>query len=99
MVSNCSATKRLANHARLLLPFLFALLICLIAPGYASAQPASAAGGEAELKLPDLGQATFLGGITGSSLLMIGLGVCALGLLFGLIIYTQQRFLRHVTPQ
>jgi K(+)-stimulated pyrophosphate-energized sodium pump len=60
-----------------------------MAPGHAFAQPASAGGGEAELILPDLGQATFLGGINGRSLLMIGLGVCALGLLFGLTIYTQ----------
>jgi len=90
MVRNCSAPTRLANHARAVLaPLAFALLICLMAPGHAFAQPASAGGGEAELILPDLGQATFLGGINGRSLLMIGLGVCALGLLFGLTIYTQ----------
>ena len=39
--------------------------------------------------LPDLGQATFLGGINGRSLLMGGLLVCAFGLLFGLITYKQ----------
>src|SRR5260221_3469037 len=48
-----------------------------------------AAGGEASLVLPDLSQATFLGGIGGRALLMWGLIVCALGLLFGLAIYTQ----------
>ncbi|HEX5226506.1 MAG TPA: sodium-translocating pyrophosphatase [Bryobacteraceae bacterium] len=53
------------------------------------AQPAQA-GGEANLVLPDLGQATFLG-MNGRSLLMWGLLVCALGLLFGLTIYTQLR--------
>jgi K(+)-stimulated pyrophosphate-energized sodium pump len=47
------------------------------------------AGGEASLVLPDLSQATFLGGIGGRALLMWGLVVCALGLLFGLAIYTQ----------
>ena len=47
------------------------------------------AGGEANLKLPDLNQATFLNGIGGRSLLMVGLFVGALGLLFGLIIYNQ----------
>jgi K(+)-stimulated pyrophosphate-energized sodium pump len=41
--------------------------------------------------LPDLGQATFLGGVNGRTLLMGGLGVCALGLLFGLLSYTQLR--------
>ena len=47
------------------------------------------AGGEVNLVLPDLGQATFFGGISGSTLLMSGLVVSALGLLFGLVIYTR----------
>jgi len=46
-------------------------------------------GGEASLKLPDLSQVTFLGTIDGHKLLMIGLLFCALGLLFGLVIYTK----------
>jgi K(+)-stimulated pyrophosphate-energized sodium pump len=45
--------------------------------------------GEANLKLPDLNTATFLGGIGGKTLLMGGLLVCALGLVFGLIIFTR----------
>jgi K(+)-stimulated pyrophosphate-energized sodium pump len=45
-------------------------------------------GGEAALKLPDLSKVDFLG-ISGSRLLMIGLGVCLLGWLFGLAIYVQ----------
>ncbi|MFZ1058592.1 MAG: sodium-translocating pyrophosphatase, partial [Candidatus Rokuibacteriota bacterium] len=45
-------------------------------------------GGEASLKVPDLGQVTFQG-MNGRDLLMTGLLVCALGLLFGLVIYTQ----------
>src|SRR5262245_34333074 len=44
-------------------------------------------GGEANLIVPDLNQATFLGGITGARLLSWGLVVAALGLLFGLVIY------------
>jgi len=44
-------------------------------------------GGEANLVLPDLNSATFLGGIGGRSLLMGGLVVCALGLGFGLAMY------------
>ena len=46
------------------------------------------AGGEANLILPDLGTVDFLG-VNGRTLLMGGLGVCLLGLVFGLVIYTQ----------
>jgi K(+)-stimulated pyrophosphate-energized sodium pump len=46
------------------------------------------AGGEANLVLPDLGSVTFLG-VDGHTLLMFGLIVCALGLAFGLVIYSQ----------
>jgi len=59
-----------------------------VAPSAPAAAP-HAAGGEASLVLPDLRQATFLGGIDGHQLLVWGLIVCALGLLFGLVIYTQ----------
>jgi K(+)-stimulated pyrophosphate-energized sodium pump len=57
----------------------------------AAAQAPAHSGGEASLVLPDLNQATFLGGIGGRSLLLGGLVVCALGLLFGLLIYVQLR--------
>jgi len=46
-------------------------------------------GGEANLVLPDMSSVTFLGGITGYTLLALGLLFCAAGLLFGLMIYTQ----------
>ncbi len=45
-------------------------------------------GGEANLKLPDLGQVKFLG-VDGHTLLLVGIVICVLGLLFGLSIYTQ----------
>ncbi|MEP6906267.1 MAG: sodium-translocating pyrophosphatase, partial [Gemmatimonadales bacterium] len=45
-------------------------------------------GGEANLVVPNLDSVDFLG-IHGRSLLMMGLVVCALGLLFGLVIYGQ----------
>src|ERR1043165_5354396 len=51
------------------------------------------AGGEANLKLPDLSQATFMGGTNGRTLLMGGLLVSALGLVFGLVSYTKLRSL------
>ena len=47
-------------------------------------------GGEANLQIPDLSQVRFFGNhIQGRALLMSGLAVCALGLLFGLVIYGQ----------
>ena len=51
--------------------------------------PAHAPGGEVNLVLPDLGSVSFLGGIDGHTLLLSGLVVSVLGLLFGLIFYTQ----------
>ncbi len=50
-----------------------------------------AAGGEANLQLPDLGQVNFLWGISGRSLLMIGLLVCLAGLAFGVVAYSRLR--------
>jgi K(+)-stimulated pyrophosphate-energized sodium pump len=54
--------------------------------------PVHHGGGEASLKLPDLGQASFVG-INGRTLLMGGLVICVLGLVFGLVIYTQLKAL------
>jgi K(+)-stimulated pyrophosphate-energized sodium pump len=47
-----------------------------------------AAGGEANLKLPDLSQVSFLG-IDGHKLLVYGLVICVFGLIFGLTIFTR----------
>ncbi|HYL93813.1 MAG TPA: sodium/proton-translocating pyrophosphatase, partial [Alphaproteobacteria bacterium] len=55
----------------------------------AQSTPATEAGGEANLKLPDLSKVSFLNGISGYNLLALGLIFCALGLLFGLRIYVQ----------
>src|SRR5678809_166112 len=51
--------------------------------------PFSAFADEASLVLPDLASGIFLGGMNGHDLLIKGLGVCALGLIFGLVIYAQ----------
>lgn len=48
-------------------------------------------GGEANLVIPDLNSASFLGGVGGRSLLMVGLVVSALGFVFGLMIFTRLR--------
>ena len=50
--------------------------------------PSAWATSEADLKLPDLGSVTFIG-VDGRTLLMGGMGVCALGFVFGLYIYMQ----------
>jgi K(+)-stimulated pyrophosphate-energized sodium pump len=54
----------------------------------ALAQPAPEAGGEANLKLPDLSQVSFLG-MDGHKLLTIGILFCIFGLAFGLTIYVR----------
>jgi len=62
----------------------------LAAPAAAAQEAAGHGGGEASLKIPDLNSVQFLGaGIPGHTLLLSGLVVCALGLLFGLVIYSQ----------
>jgi K(+)-stimulated pyrophosphate-energized sodium pump len=45
------------------------------------------AGGEANLRLPDLSSVTFLGRFDGHRLLLFGIGVCILGLVFGMTIF------------
>jgi len=62
----------------------FPVLLTLLAVA-AGSTPLRAS--EAELKLPDLHQALFLGGISGPTLLMFGLGISALGFVFGIVMY------------
>jgi K(+)-stimulated pyrophosphate-energized sodium pump len=55
-------------------------------------EPRHDAGGEANLVIPDLRNTTVpvtFFGMSGHSLLMYGLLICALGLIFGLVIFTQ----------
>ena len=80
-----------------------ALLVLILVTGMAGPQAAEAqaptapaqqqsaqhqAGGEANLKIPDLAQVSF-GGMSGRVLLQWGLLVCLLGFGFGLVIYQQ----------
>src|ERR1700686_1335946 len=67
----------------------FLLILALLA--LAGSTPLLAQGGEAELRLPDLSQAVFLNGVSGPTLLMVGLGVAVLGLVFGMAMYTRLR--------
>jgi K(+)-stimulated pyrophosphate-energized sodium pump len=59
-------------------------------PSATAADAQHAGGGEASLKVPDLSSVA-VGGMNGRSLLLAGLVVCALGLLFGIVIFTQLR--------
>jgi K(+)-stimulated pyrophosphate-energized sodium pump len=54
----------------------------------AEAAPVPRGGGEASLVLPDLSQVSFVG-VNARTLLTSGLGVCVLGLLFGLVSYNR----------
>jgi K(+)-stimulated pyrophosphate-energized sodium pump len=71
------------------LRFVVALVASLVG---SAAFAAEGHGGELNLKLPDLASpsVSFFGTPgNGKTLLMLGLGVCALGLIFGLVIYQQ----------
>jgi K(+)-stimulated pyrophosphate-energized sodium pump len=63
-----------------------ALAVLTFSASAALAQPASEAGGEASLKLPDLTQVSFLG-MDGHRLLLYGILFCIFGLGFGMTIY------------
>ncbi len=78
----------LASFGLLLAICAFATPSMIGAQDLPDASAAAPAGGEANLVIPDLNQAE-LAGIPGRTLLMSGLFVCALGLAFGLVIYSQ----------
>jgi len=66
------------------------VLLLMTAATSLAAPAQEAAGGEANLRLPDLSRVTFLG-VNGHKLLTIGIAFCIFGLLFGLAIYTRLR--------
>jgi K(+)-stimulated pyrophosphate-energized sodium pump len=77
------------NLFRTMLKSVAAVLVMLFGAAAARAQaPGEAPGGEANLKLPDLSQVTFLG-IDGHKLLLFGILFCIFGLVFGMVIYTR----------
>jgi len=71
------------SHCRRFTKFGAVAAVAMLAAASARAQEA---GGEANLKLPDLSQVSFLG-IDGHTLLLFGILFCLLGLVFGMIIY------------
>jgi len=74
-----SPAHRAASGLRFAPPALVVALVSLVSATTARAD-------ESELILPDLASVMFLG-MTGRALLMLGLVVCALGLVFGLVMY------------
>jgi K(+)-stimulated pyrophosphate-energized sodium pump len=84
-LQKAAANVRTAPVLRVLITLL--MMVALGLPLMAQEQT----GGEANLRLPDLNSASFLGGISGGTLLMGGIVVCVLGLVFGLIIYARLR--------
>src|SRR5690349_478407 len=91
-----SVIEKLAS--RVAVPFLLVVVLLLgatagravaqqVAPA-GQAAAAAASGGEVNLVLPDLSRVDFRG-VNGRTLLTGGLVVCALGLLFGLVVFTQ----------
>jgi K(+)-stimulated pyrophosphate-energized sodium pump len=78
-----------ASHRRGWLRALGVIAVLALNAVMTMAQPrdTSHVGGEANLRLPDLSRVNFLGGVNGHNLLLVGLVICALGLMFGLWIY------------
>jgi K(+)-stimulated pyrophosphate-energized sodium pump len=70
---------------------ILAVLVITMLTAPLMAQPEQKGGGEANLILPDLDSAQFLGGIGGRTFLMVGMGVSFLGLIFGLISFVRLR--------
>ena len=79
--------RRIGN-AFVAVPVALAALLSVALPLGAQEAAQHAAGGEANLQIPDLSQVTFYG-VHGHTLLLLGLVFCALGMLFGLVTYSQ----------
>src|SRR5678816_3168409 len=76
----------MGNNKRRLLGFLFLFAFSIAPTLYAS---------EADIKIPDLNNVAFpgLGGMSGATLMYIGIGICATGAAFGLVQYLQTKSL------
>ncbi len=73
------------QNKRSIWTFLLSTLMFLLMAGAAFA-------GEADIKLPDLAQVSFLGGsLAGLTILNVGLVICAIGMIFGIIQYVQTK--------
>ena len=91
----CSSGRRAATPlvAACLLAVLLGSVAIAVVPVVAqtaapatSTAPPHAGGGEASLRMPDVGSIQMMG-VNGRTLLVSGLGVCVLGLVFGIVIF------------
>ena len=69
--------------------FLMPLLVTSLAFAEGTQPAAEHVGGEAALIVPDLASQMFVNGTNGRTLLMGGIGICVLGLVFAMVMYTQ----------
>jgi len=94
-IPGVNATFAFLRLFRLVIAVVAALILFAARPVSAFAQNRpSETGGEANLIIPDLSQATFFSGaINGHNLLLYSLVIVAFGLLFGIVIYNQLKHL------
>src|ERR1700676_2888501 len=86
----CWFAKNLFAKRRFAIAATTLAALLLLTGGCALPEPAeqtAEAGGEAALKLPDLSSVSFILGLDGHRLLMIGLVFCVFGLGFGMVIF------------
>ena len=88
LASAWSLCGRFTEKFKFVKAFVAAAVVTLFSTASALAKAAPEGGGEANLTLPDLSTVSFLG-VDGHKLLFFGIGICVLGLLFGLMIYTR----------
>ncbi len=97
MIDSNREAPRPRQRSAVICALVAVLAILLLAAPLAAQEPATPlpagqhSGGEANLVLPDLNSATFVGGVGGRTLLTGGMFVTALGFIFGLLIYTRLR--------
>jgi len=79
-----------ARWFAVMLPVLALVTLTLASAALAQTAGSHPGGGEANLRIPDLSKVS-VGGMNSRALLGWGLGVCVLGLVFGLVIFAQLR--------
>jgi len=85
---HAALSKVCARGSRLVKRLSAAAVLALFSAISLLAVPADEAGGEANLRLPDLSSVSFLG-IDGHKLLLFGIVICILGLAFGMTIFVR----------
>src|SRR5687767_4517592 len=86
-LSSSGVTRRIASSLSAIAALL-TIFVTRLASAETETAPQRHHGGEASLVLPDLSSVTMLG-MSGTSLLMLGIAVTALGLVFALITLVQ----------